>query len=279
MRRTIGRTTVRDALDSAVVGLSAADCETPRLDAEVLLAHVLEVDRTALFLDPGRALDPEQAGAFRDLVVRRREREPVSHLVGLRGFRHLELAVDARVLTPRPETEHLVEAVLDLPRGARVVDVGTGSGAVALALKDERPDLEVLATDVSTDALDVAVQNARGLGLDVAFFHGDLLDALEADVRVDAVVSNPPYVRDGDPLPPEVARFEPAVALFGGPDGLDVVRRLVPQAVGRGARLVALEVGQGQDGAVAELLRSAGASTVHVVKDLAGIGRVVVGRC
>jgi release factor glutamine methyltransferase len=279
MRRTIGRTTVRDALDSAVVGLSAADCETPRLDAEVLLAHVLDVDRTALFLDPGRALDPEQAGAFRDLVVRRREREPVSHLVGLRGFRHLELAVDARVLTPRPETEHLVEAVLDLPRGARVVDVGTGSGAVALALKDERPDLEVLATDVSTDALDVAVQNARGLGLDVAFFHGDLLDALEADVRVDAVVSNPPYVRDGDPLPPEVARFEPAVALFGGPDGLDVVRRLVPQAVGRGARLVALEVGQGQDGAVAELLRSAGASTVHVVKDLAGIGRVVVGRC
>ena len=279
MRRTIGRTTVRDALDSAVVGLSAAGCETPRLDAEVLLAHVLEVDRTALFLDPGRALDPEQAGAFRDLVVRRREREPVSHLVGLRGFRHLELAVDARVLTPRPETEHLVEAVLDLPRGARVVDVGTGSGAVALALKDERPDLEVLATDVSTDALDVAVQNARGLGLDVAFFHGDLLDALEADVRVDAVVSNPPYVRDGDPLPPEVARFEPAVALFGGPDGLDVVRRLVPQAVGRGARLVALEVGQGQDGAVAELLRSAGASTVHVVKDLAGIGRVVVGRC
>jgi len=279
MRRAIGRTTVRDALDSAVVGLTAAGCETPRLDAEVLLADVLGVDRTALFLDPGRALDPGQAGAFRDLVLRRREREPVSHLVGLRGFRHLELAVDARVLTPRPETEHLVEAVLDLPRGARVVDVGTGSGAVALALKDERPDLEVLATDVSTDALDVAVQNARGLGLDVAFFHGDLLDALEADVRVDAVVSNPPYVRDGDPLPPEVARFEPAVALFGGPDGLDVVRRLVPQALGRGARLVALEVGQGQDGAVAELLRSAGASTVHVVKDLAGIGRVVVGRC
>jgi release factor glutamine methyltransferase len=278
MRRTIGRTTVRDALDSAVVGLTAAGCDTPRLDAEVLLAHVLGVDRTALFLDPARALDPDQAGAFRDLVLRRREREPVSHLVGLRGFRQLELAVDGRVLTPRPETEHLVEAVLDLPRGARVVDVGTGSGAVALALKDERPDLEVLATDVSTDALDVAIHNARGLGLDVAFFHGDLLDALDAGVRVDAVVSNPPYVRDGDPLPPEVARFEPAVALFGGPDGLDVVRRLVPQAVARGARLVALEVGRGQDGAVAELLRSAGASTVRVVQDLAGIGRVVVGR-
>jgi release factor glutamine methyltransferase len=278
MRRTVGATTVRDALDSAVVGLTAAGCESPRLDAEVLLAHVLGVDRTALFLDPGRPLDPAQAGAFRDVVLRRREREPVAQIVGLRGFRHLELAVDARVLTPRPETEHLVEAVLELPHGARVVDVGTGSGAVALALKDERPDLEVLATDVSTDALDVAVQNARGLGLDVTFFHGDLLDALDPGEPVDAVVSNPPYVRDGEPLPPEVARFEPPVALFGGPDGLDVIRRLVPQAVARGARLVALEAGRGQAADVAGILRAGGASTVDVVRDLAGIERVVVGR-
>jgi release factor glutamine methyltransferase len=278
MRRTLGRTTVRDALDSAAVGLTAAGCDSPRLDAEVLLAHVLDVDRTALFLDPARELEPSQAGAFRDLVLRRRSREPVSQLVGLRGFRHLELAVDRRVLTPRPETEHLVEAVLDLRRGARVVDVGTGSGAVALALKDERPDLEVLATDVSTDALDVAVHNARGLGLDVAFFHGDLLDALDPGVRVDAVVSNPPYVRDGEALPPEVARFEPAVALFGGPDGLGVVRRLVPQAVGRGAAVVALEVGRDQAREVAGLLRAAGARAVEPVRDLAGIERVVVGR-
>jgi release factor glutamine methyltransferase len=278
-RTSAGTTSVRDALDSAVVGLSAAGVDTPRLDAEVLLAHVLDVDRTALFLDPGRGLTPSHAGAFRELVRRRQGREPVSHLVGLRGFRHLELAVDARVLTPRPETEHLVEAALGLPRGVRVADVGTGSGAVALALKDERPDLEVLATDVSTDALDVAHQNAAALGLEVAFFHGDLLDALGAGVRVDAVVSNPPYVADGTRLPPEVARHEPAVALFGGPDGLEVIRRLVPQAVARGARLVALEVGAGQAGAVGALLREAGMTDVAVVPDLAGIERVVVGRC
>jgi len=276
-RRAVATTTVRDALDSAVVGLRGAGVDTPRLDAEVLLAHVLGVDRTALFLDPARGIDPAAAGAFRDLVRRRQQREPVSQLVGLRGFRHLELAVDGRVLTPRPETEHLVEAALGLPRGARVVDVGTGSGAVALALKDERPDLDVLATDVSTDALDVAFQNAAGLGLDVRFFHGDLLDAIEGPV--DAVLSNPPYVRDGDPLPPDVARFEPAVALYGGPDGLDVIRRLLPQAFGRGARFVALEVGEGQAPAVAGLMREAGAAVTHNVRDLAGIERVVVGRC
>ena len=270
-------TSVRDALDSAVVGLTAAGVPTSRLDAEVLLAHVLDVDRTALFLDPARELTPAQAGAFRAVVVRRREREPVSQLVGLRGFRHLELAVDRRVLTPRPETEHLVEAALTLPEGARVVDVGTGSGAVALALKDERPDLEVLATDVSTDALDVAWQNARALGIDVTFFHGDLLDPV--DGRVDAVVSNPPYVREGDALPPEVARFEPPVALFGGPDGLDVIRRLVPQAVGRGARVVAIVVGEGQVPDVGAVFRAAGAAEVHAIPDLAGIERVVVGRC
>ena len=272
-------TSVRDALDSAVVGLTAAGVPTSRLDAEVLLAHVLAVDRTALFLDPARELTPAQAGAFRAVVVRRREREPVSQLVGLRGFRHLELAVDRRVLTPRPETEHLVEAALWLPEGARVVDVGTGSGAVALALKDERPDLEVLATDVSTDALDVAWQNARALGIDVTFFHGDLLDPIDPALPVDAVVSNPPYVRDEVALPPEVVRFEPHVALFGGPDGLAVIRRLVPQAFGRGARFVAVEVGEGQVPDVGAVFRAAGAAEVHAVPDLAGIERVVVGRC
>lgn len=273
-------TSVREALDSAVVGLGAAGVATPRLDAEVLLAHVLGLDRTALFLDPARELSPAQAGAYREVVRRRQQREPVSQLVGLRGFRHLELAVDRRVLTPRPETEHLVEVALEaLPRGARVVDVGTGSGAVALALKDERPDLEVLATDVSTDALDVAWQNARALGIDVSFFHGDLLDAVDPEVRIDAVVSNPPYVREGDALPPEVARYEPELALYGGPDGLAVIRRLVPQAFGRGARFVAIEVGEGQVPAAGEVFRAAGATDLHAVPDLAGIERVVVGTC
>jgi release factor glutamine methyltransferase len=132
------------------------------------------------------------------------------------------------VLIPRPETEHLVEAALDLPRGARVVDVGTGSGAVALALKAERPDLAVVGTDVSEDALAVARANGLLLGLDVEWLAGDLLAPVVG--RVDAIVSNPPYVADTDPLPPDVARHEPALALFGGPDGLDAYRRLAPGA-------------------------------------------------
>ena len=265
-------TTVRDALESALVPLEAAGVDTPRLDAQVLLAHVLGADRSALFLAPRRELTPDEAGRFRDLVTRRwREREPVAYLTGVKGFRRLELEVDPRVLVPRPETEHLVEAALDLPEGARVVDVGTGSGAVALALKDERPDLSVVATDASADALDVARANARRLGLDVEFLLGDLLEPV--DGAVDAVVSNPPYVEAGAALPPEVARHEPAGALFGGDDGLDVVRRLVAQAR---APFLALEIGEGQAPAVMSLCH--GFSDVSVVRDLAGIERVVVAR-
>jgi release factor glutamine methyltransferase len=262
-------TTVREALGSALVALQAADLDTPRLDAQVLLAHVLGVERASLFLTPGRELTPEEAGRFRDLVTRRwREREPVAYLTGLKGFRRLELAVDPRVLIPRPETEHLVEAALELPEGARVVDVGAGSGAVALALKDERPDLRVVATDVSAGALDVARANATRLGLEVEFVHGDLLDGVEGPV--DAVVSNPPYVEAGAALAPEIARHEPAGALFAGADGLDVIRRLVTLDV----PFLALEVGAGQAPAVAAMCRG----DVEIVRDLAGIERVVVAR-
>jgi release factor glutamine methyltransferase len=269
---------VRDALDSAVVAIGAAGSDTPRLDAELLLGHALGVDRAALVTAPDREVAGPAARAFQELVRRRSaHREPVAYLLGRRGFRRLELEVDARVLVPRPETELLVEAALGLPAGARVVDVGTGSGAVALALKDERPDLEVLATDVSEDALAVARANAARLGLDVAFRRADLLDGVQA---VDAVVSNPPYVADGEraTLPPEVARHEPAVALFGGPDGLDVVRRLVREAGASPARLLVLEVGQGQARPVGELVRAAGFAEIEVRRDLAGIERVVVGR-
>ena len=267
-------TTVREALESALVALEAADVDTPRLDAQVLLAHVLGADRSALFLSPGRELTPDEAGRFRDLVTRRwREREPVAYLTGVKGFRRLELAVDPRVLVPRPETEHLVEAALGLPEGARVVDVGTGSGAVALALKDERPDLRVVGTDVSADALAVARTNAARLGLDVEFLHGDLLEPVTGGV--DAVVSNPPYVEAGAALAPELAR-EPAGALFAGDDGLDLVRRLIPAALGP---FLALEVGRGQADAVAALCREAGFREVSLVADLAGIDRVVVARC
>jgi release factor glutamine methyltransferase len=177
------------------------------------------------------------------------------------------------VLIPRPETETLVEAALGLPQSARVVDVGTGSGAVALALKDERPDLVVTATDTSDEALAVARANAARLGLDVRFARADLLDGAG---EVDAVVSNPPYVEDGAELAPEIARHEPAAALYAGLDGLDVVRRLVAQAGERGGvAFLALEVGDGQALAVEELARAAGFGRVERRPDLAGIERVV----
>src|ERR671911_1513416 len=175
MRRPLAQTSVRDALDSAVIALTAAGCETPRLDAELLLAAAMGVDRAVIVSDPGRAIEPDAARRFMELAARGREREPVAYILGIKGFRSIDLQVDPRVLIPRPETEHLVEAVLDLPRGARVCDVGTGSGAIALALKTERPDLAVVATDASDDALAVASANAARLGLDVSFYHGDLL--------------------------------------------------------------------------------------------------------
>jgi release factor glutamine methyltransferase len=269
-RRLLGRTSVRDALDSAVIALSAAGCDTPRLDAELLLASVLGVGRAAIIAAPGRELEPQEARAFMDLAARRRSREPVAYIRGEKGFRRLMLAVDPRVLVPRPETEFVVEAALSLPEGARVVDVGTGSGAIALALKDERPDLSVVATDVSADALDVARGNAERLGLEVEFLHGDLLEPLTGAVH--AVLSNPPYVAAGDRLPPDVG-FEPRGALFGGEDGLDVVRRLVREA--SDVPFLALEVGAGQAAAVAGLMVG---RDVALVRDYAGHERVVVGR-
>src|ERR687894_867124 len=267
MRRPLAQTSIRDALDSAVIALTAAGCETPRLDAELLLAAAIGVDRAAIVAAPGGELEPDAARRFQEYAARRREREPVAYILGTKGFRSIELAVDPRVLIPRPETEHLVDAVLDLPRGARVCDVGTGSGAIALALKAERPDLEVVATDASAEALEVARANAVALGLDVAFFAGDLL----ADVpgELDAVVSNPPYVEDGAQLAPEIVRFEPALALRAGPDGLDVIRRLLPAAGATGASVVALEIGAGQAEAVRALTVASGFESVSVVRDLA----------
>ena len=210
--------------------------------------------------------------------MRRAQREPVAYILGTKGFRTIDLLVDGRVLIPRPETEHLVEAALGLPRGARVADVGTGSGAVALALKAERPDLDVVATDASPEALAVARANAQRLALEVELLEGDLLEPVEGPL--DAVLSNPPYVADGDrgTLAPDITRHEPAIALYAGADGLSLIRRLAPQAAAAGATLLALEVGFGQAGAVAEIVAAAGFADTHALADLAGIERVVVGR-
>jgi release factor glutamine methyltransferase len=267
---------VREAIDSAVVALTAAGVDTPRLDAEVMLAHVLGVGRAMLVVERDRPVEGPAVQAFQAAVRRRAAgREPVAYITGVKGFRHLDLEVDPRVLIPRPETEHLVEAALALPAGARVADVGTGSGAVALALKHERPDLRVVGTDTSVDALAVARSNAARLGLDVAFVHGDLLDGAGG---VDAVVSNPPYVEDAAALAPEIARHEPPEALFAGPDGLSVIRRLAVAAGASPARFVAIEVGAGQAGVAADVLRAEGFPDVAVAPDLAGIDRIVVGR-
>ena len=169
--------TVADALDGGVTAIAAAGCETPQLDAEVLLAWAIGIDRTALVLHPERELAPRAARAFRDAVSRRSvRREPVAYITGRRAFRHLELLVDPRVLIPRPETETLVEAALGLAAGSSVLDVGTGSGAVALALKQERPDLRVTGSDSSAEALSVAAANAARLGLEVDWIQADLLE-------------------------------------------------------------------------------------------------------
>lgn len=270
---------VREALDSALVALQGAKVDSPRLDAEVLLAHALGVERTTLWLDPDREVTGDAARWFRDAIRRRTvERVPVAYLVGHKGFRHLDLQVDPRVLVPRPETEHLVEALLDLPSGSRVHDVGTGSGAIALALKDERPDFRVSASDVSPDALAVARANAERLGLDVTFTQGDLLDGV--DPHVDVLVSNPPYVEDTQRpfLAPEVVQHEPALALFAGNDGLRTIRPLVTQAAATDAYMLAMEVGAGQAPAVRALVAAAGFPEVSTVTDLAGHERVVVGQ-
>jgi release factor glutamine methyltransferase len=273
---TSGSAIVAAAVTAGAQRLAAAGCDTPRLDAELLLGEVLGVDRSRLVIDARRELSVHETGAFWTLIGRREEREPVAYILGRREFRRLSLRVDRRVLIPRPETELLVEVGLGLGPGLSVADVGTGSGAVALAVKDERPDLIVSAFDNDPGALEVARGNAVRLGLEVAFGLADLLD----QGRYDAVLANLPYVEAGLDLEPEVSVWEPAGALVAGPDGLAVIRRLVGLMGQHTHRpsLLALEIGPSQAAKVSELMRSAGFGAVGVLPDLAGHDRVVVGR-
>ena len=252
-----------------MTALAAAGCSTPRLDAEVLIADALGADRAVLHTDPDRAVTGAEARVIGERVRRRVGREPVAYILGRRGFRHIELFVDPRVLIPRPETELLVEVALDLPAGARVHDVGTGSGAVALALLHERPDLNVTASDASPAAAEIARANAARLGLPLEVSVERGLPAGDFDL----VLANLPYVREDewDGLAPEIRKFEPPEALVSGEDGLDAIRALVGGAA-PDTRL-ALEHAPAQAEAVRALLRDA-----RTHEDLAGRERVTVGR-
>ncbi|MDQ6816240.1 MAG: peptide chain release factor N(5)-glutamine methyltransferase [Actinomycetota bacterium] len=265
---------VQTRLGAAAARLEKARCDTARLDAELLLAHALGVARERLVLDADAIVDGPASECFESLVTRREGREPVAYILGRRDFRRISLLVDQRVLIPRPETELLVEVGLRLPVGSRVVDVGTGSGAVALALADERPDLDVWGTDISPDALAVAKANAARLGLDVTLACADLLEGVSE--RFDALLANLPYVAECAKLPPEVALFEPRSALLAGRDGLEELRRLATMLAG--VPTVALEVGFDQADAVVALLAGAGFASIERLQDLAGHERVIVGR-
>jgi release factor glutamine methyltransferase len=257
--------TAREALADAERRLAGAGVETPRVDAEWLVAHLLGTTRSGL---AGR-LDDEVTG-LEPLLARREKREPLAYVLGEWGFRRLTLKTDARALVPRPETETLVERTLALTEGferPRILDVGVGSGAIALALKSERPDAQVTGVDVSADALALARENAELLALEVELRQGD--GAAAAAEGWDVVVANPPYVKSLAELEPELRR-EPEIALVGRGEH----ERLARAAK---AHFVVFEVGDGQAGEVAGILGAAGWRDVRVTKDLTGTERVVEG--
>jgi release factor glutamine methyltransferase len=266
---------IGEALSAATDALRAAGIEDARLDAEILLAEATGWDRARLAASPDLEVPPAASRRFGEMVRRRLRREPVAYIVGRKGFREIELSVDPRVLVPRPETELLVELALEeLPR--RVLDVGTGSGAIALAVADELPECEVVATDTSAAALEVARANAERLGLSerVEVVEGTLPSSTELDL----VLANLPYVAEPDwrSLQPEVTEWEPREALLAGPDGLDAIRAFLSEKPN--ARCLGLEVGMGQAAAVGAMVDAAGFGEIEVRTDLAGIDRLVIGR-
>jgi release factor glutamine methyltransferase len=279
--------TVLELLRWTTDHFAAKGIDSPRLDAECLLAAALETDRLKLYLDFEKPVSPEERARFRALVVRRaNERVPVSLLLGEKEFWSLTLAVTRDVLTPRPDTETLVEAALARlpdPEGTqRILDIGTGSGAIALALARERPQAQITATDISPAALQIARLNADQLhiGESIRFLEGGLYAPVQGE-RFDLIVSNPPYLARASAtgLPPELAH-EPEQALFGGADGYEVLKPLIAgagEALLPGGSLI-VEVGDGQAETVAGLFAEAGLIEVETLRDLGGHQRVVAGR-
>jgi release factor glutamine methyltransferase len=255
-----------------------------RLDAELLLAHVLEIDRLKLYLQHDRPVTPPEVERFREFVRRRMKREPVQYIVGEVTFRKLDLAVDRRALIPRPETELLVGEVLKYPESiaGSALDIGTGTGAIALSLAHEG-GCRVVATDVSAEALSLAGENAARTGLSerIELRQGATWDPIGADERFGVIVSNPPYVaeQERDTLQPEVAEYEPAAALFAPDAGLAVLWSIIERAHAHlsPGGVLALEIGNTQGAAVLTRIRESGNyGAVRVVRDYAGRDRIVI---
>ncbi|CAN5477874.1 peptide chain release factor N(5)-glutamine methyltransferase [soil metagenome] len=271
--------TVREALEAATDGLRAAAIDSPQLDAELLLAEATGSDRAAMISRPDAPIEAADARRFGEMMRRRLRREPVAYILGRKGFRRIDLTVDSRSLIPRPETELLVEIALEREQ-LSVLEVGTGSGAIALAVADELPLAEVVATDTSPGALAVAAANARALGLAERVSFEEC--SLPATGSFDLLLSNLPYVTEKEwkGLEPELREFEPYEALVAGPTGLETIDAVIGAlslADDLRAQTVAFEVGEGQASSVAEILRRAGYETVSTRRDLAGIERVVIG--
>ena len=273
--------TVREALQEAARQLKQAGCPSPHVDAELLLGHALARSRTDLYTEPERVLSSEEQERFAGLVGRRASREPAAYILGEWGFRRLTLRVDPRVLIPRPETEVVVERCLAHLRGLErplVLDVGTGSGAIALAVADEHPGARVVATDISPAALAVASENRALAGLEerVDLVLGDLVAGLSGPF--DLVVSNPPYVapEEFDALQPEIRLYEPREAVVGVGESDAVARRA--REVLRSGSWIVLECADGRAAEAVADLRALGYEDVAGTPDLAGRDRVVEGR-
>lgn len=279
--------TVREALDSGAIALREAGIDSAAADAEWLLADALSVSRNALRVEARRPLAPSDAARFAVALRRRTAREPLQHIVGTQSFRHVTVRVSADALVPRPETELLAGWALELlPRGAGtpvVIDVGTGTGCVACAIASERPDTDVIALEASPAAAALAHENVAALRLPrVTVLVSDLFGALPA-MQADVIVSNPPYLPTKliPTLAPEVSQYDPRLALDGGPDGLEVIRRIVgaaPQRLLPGGALVLETAGGEQARAVVALMQAAGFERVETRRDLAGVERFVMGR-
>lgn len=275
--------TLVSAWTTARKRLDAVGIDSPAIDARLLLEVAADVSRTHIVTDPYRELTAEQQATFEDYLSRRERREPVSHIIGRKGFWKIMLGVNRHVLTPRPDTEVIVDLVLAAfpeARHFKFLDLGVGSGAIALAILAERPHAQALGIDLSEEALAVARDNAANLGLGgkLALLRGDWTEGL-GDAGFDLVVSNPPYIASDEiaTLDPEVKDYEPRLALDGGSDGLDAYRRLAAEAlrVLKPEGLIAFEVGHTQAPAVAALLEQAGAEDIRVHRDLAARDRVV----